>query len=242
MGVRRSRRIKGERYLLISNEYSYHDQLSSYTRTDTTDSPTPEAAWDYGYLPDGDRLFKQDTFTPAEAEFYLHDSGDVIADYTLDDDTYTLIAAYINGNGIDGKVAKVDAGTDDAHYYVQEALGSVHQLLDGDGDVEQVYLNDAWGNAVYSGGSTENRYQYTGRERDTESDLMYYRARMYDTRTGRFTQKDPSGMLDGMNRYIYCSNNPVNGTPSPWFPLPTDFFPLARITISYPGKSRRRVW
>ncbi len=36
---------------------------------------------------------------------------------------------------------------------------------------------------------------------------MYYDARYYDPDLGRFLQPDP--MLDGMNRYTYCGNNPI---------------------------------
>ncbi len=37
--------------------------------------------------------------------------------------------------------------------------------------------------------------------------FMYYDARYYDPDLGRFLQPDP--MLDGMNRYTYCGNNPI---------------------------------
>jgi RHS repeat-associated protein len=54
-------------------------------------------------------------------------------------------------------------------------------------------------------------YGYTGREPDA-SGLVYYRARYYDPSVGRFTQRDPVGYLDGLNRYAYVGNNPVNFT------------------------------
>jgi RHS repeat-associated protein len=54
-------------------------------------------------------------------------------------------------------------------------------------------------------------YGYTGREPDA-SGLVYYRARYYDPSVGRFTQRDPVGYLDGLNRYAYVGNNPINFT------------------------------
>jgi RHS repeat-associated protein len=54
-------------------------------------------------------------------------------------------------------------------------------------------------------------YGYTGREPDA-SGLVYYRARYYDPSVGRFTARDPVGYLDGINRYAYVGNNPVNFT------------------------------
>ena len=69
---------------------------------------------------------------------------------------------------------------------------------------------DAWGNVIAQTGTTP-RYGYTGREPD-ETGLVYYRARYYDPTIGRFISKDPAGMPDGVNRYAYVGNNPINFT------------------------------
>ncbi len=53
------------------------------------------------------------------------------------------------------------------------------------------------------------RYLYTGRELDTETGLMYYRARFYDPTLGKFIQRDPIGFADGTNWYEYVGSNPV---------------------------------
>jgi uncharacterized protein RhaS with RHS repeats len=45
--------------------------------------------------------------------------------------------------------------------------------------------------------------QYTGREKDTESGLYYYRARYYDPELGRFISEDPIGFDGGINFYAY---------------------------------------
>lgn len=60
----------------------------------------------------------------------------------------------------------------------------------------------------------ENPFAYTGRELDSDTGLYYYRARYYDSRTGRFLQKDPIGMTGGLNLYRYVRNNPANDTDS----------------------------
>ena len=52
----------------------------------------------------------------------------------------------------------------------------------------------------------ETRYGFTGQEKDV-SGLYYCVARYYDPDLGRFTQ--PDTLLDGLNRYAYCANNPV---------------------------------
>jgi RHS repeat-associated protein len=51
----------------------------------------------------------------------------------------------------------------------------------------------------------------TGREYDWQTGGYHYRARSYDAALGRFLQRDPAGMADGSNMYLYCGNDPVNG-------------------------------
>ncbi len=53
------------------------------------------------------------------------------------------------------------------------------------------------------------RYRYTGKERDEETGLYYFRARYYASWLGRWTRCDPKGMVDGTNVYVYARNNPV---------------------------------
>jgi len=56
-----------------------------------------------------------------------------------------------------------------------------------------------------------NRWTYTGREALGDSEgLYYYRWRVMDPNTGRFTSEDPLGFVDGPNRYVYCAASPVN--------------------------------
>ncbi len=62
-------------------------------------------------------------------------------------------------------------------------------------------------------GSLENRYRYTNREYvesgSNGTELYYYRARYYRPDLGRFISKDPLGMIDGTNMFIYVQNDPV---------------------------------
>jgi len=54
-----------------------------------------------------------------------------------------------------------------------------------------------------------NRFMFTGREYDSETEHYYYRARYYSTKLGRFLNPDPIGYDDGMNLYNYVGNNPL---------------------------------
>ena len=53
-------------------------------------------------------------------------------------------------------------------------------------------------------------YTYTSREYDEEIGLYYYRARYYDSTSGRFISEDPVGFGGGINQFAYVANNPVN--------------------------------
>jgi RHS repeat-associated protein len=51
-----------------------------------------------------------------------------------------------------------------------------------------------------------SNYLFTGQEKDPESDLYNYNARLYNPRTGVFISADTVG---GDNRYAYAKNNPM---------------------------------
>jgi RHS repeat-associated protein len=64
--------------------------------------------------------------------------------------------------------------------------------------------------------SDDTRQKFTGKERDTESNLDYFGARYYSPPEGRFTSIDPQhghgGLIDPQvwNLYIYVRNNPLS--------------------------------
>jgi RHS repeat-associated protein len=66
--------------------------------------------------------------------------------------------------------------------------------------------------AVANQTDVAKRYRYTGKERDTESDLYYHGARYYAAWLGRWTACDPAGLSDGLNIYAYTRNNPIRLT------------------------------
>jgi len=80
------------------------------------------------------------------------------------------------------------------------------------GSLVQTYAFDSFGKQTASSGSITNPFQYTGRESDTETGLYYYRARYYDTNTGRFLSEDPVSFSGGIDFYTYVENNPVELT------------------------------
>ncbi|MEK6282273.1 MAG: RHS repeat-associated core domain-containing protein [Acidobacteriota bacterium] len=117
------------------------------------------------------------------------------------------IADYLNGPGIDSRLRQTSAGT--ALYFIQDHLGTTRALADAGGAVTSSISYDSYGGIT--SGSTPTRYTYTGREFDSDTGLMYYRARWYDAHQGRFLSEDPIEFEGGsLNFYTYVDNDPIN--------------------------------
>lgn len=135
---------------------------------------------------------------------FLYDGNDVV----LDKNSNNTTVDYLNGTSIDDKLRQSSATTGNL-YFLQNHLGSTSALTNGTGDVVERLQYEAYGNST---GSTLTRYDYTGRERDGLTGLMFYRARWYDPQQGRFMSEDPIGFAGGINLYVYVKNSPTNLT------------------------------
>jgi RHS repeat-associated protein len=183
--------------------YDYENRLTNATKFGGL-MPRAGESINYHYDALGRRVIRQDKKT-GRTEF-THDGLDVIQDRKLYGDS-TTTTNYVNGLGIDDKL-KVTSGTT-SKYFLTDHLGSTVGLTDSNGVVTETASYDSFGRVIASNLST--RYQYTGRESDEKSGLMYYRARQYDPQIGRFTTEDPIGFAAGdVNLYAYVDNNPIN--------------------------------
>ena len=77
-----------------------------------------------------------------------------------------------------------------------------------------VKISDGSGNEVTSNPPVKTSYGFTNREHDSESGMMYYRARYMIPEIGRFIQEDPHpgdlrNPITAINKYVYAGNNPV---------------------------------
>jgi RHS repeat-associated protein len=127
---------------------------------------------------------------------FVYDGADVLRD--LDGDGNT-IADYLNGPGIDNKLRQTASGA--VSYFGTDHLGTTLSLTDASGSLTSTLNYDSFGNVT--GGSTSTRYAYTGRELDTDTGLIYYRARWYDSQQGRFISEDPIRFSGSINWYAY---------------------------------------
>jgi RHS repeat-associated protein len=132
---------------------------------------------------------------------FLYDSADVVLDIGGDGSRVD----YLNGLGIDKKLRQVSTGV--GLYFLQDHLGSTTALTNATGGVIELKQYEAFGESMSSG---LTRYLYTGREHDVAAMLIYYRARWFDSRQGRFMSEDPIGFNGGLNVYTYVDNNPLS--------------------------------
>jgi len=162
-----------------------------------------------------------------------YDGDTIYADYTVDEETgaVTALASYLPG------VGQVDEATGAVYYYHADHLGSVCVVTTcgvGAGDcvpgeagmvVERI-VHTAFGEPGTRMGIalTPTRYLYAGAwgyesdlgaahaggsPGDTALPYQHLGFRWYDPASGRFLQRDPIGILDGLNVYRYVGNNPL---------------------------------
>jgi len=113
----------------------------------------------------------------------------------------------------DGTVTKYLAGGKqvDAEFFAfhQDHLDSIQSITDADGEVKSKKYTPFGDTHTNIGMHTELR-GWIG-EREEETELVYLNARYYDPEIGRFVSPDPFAQIgQGLNRYTYSSNNPVN--------------------------------
>ena len=132
-----------------------------------------------------------------------------------------VLAADITADGVTAQLAQ-NAGT---AVFIKDAQGTVTDVTDSLGAKIQHYVysafgeligvRDAYGADVTGAPPVNTSYGFTGREKDSESNMLYYRARFYMPEIGKFIQADQDpGRLNlpatVINAYAYVFNNPLN--------------------------------
>jgi RHS repeat-associated protein len=135
-----------------------------------------------------------------------------------------LVNHYVHGERIDQIFADdvIDpvTGIGEAYWMLTDNLGTVEAIVDYDGTTDASSIvneitYDAFGEieSETNASAVDHIFGYTGRERDNESSLNYYRARYYDTDTGRFISQDPISFAAGdTNLYRYVGNGATTKT------------------------------
>jgi RHS repeat-associated protein len=159
----------------------------------------------FQYDPFGRRIQETATVGSTNAVYVL-DGADVLEE--VNSTGTTVNARYTMGPGIDQPLAELRGTT--TSFYEADGLGSITSLTNSSSAIANTYTYDSFGKQTASTGTVVNNFRYTAREQDSETGLMYYRARYYDPNNGRFVTEDPLRLKGGINYFDYVLNNPVN--------------------------------
>ena len=163
---------------------------------------------------------------------YVYDGQEILAELDGSDNT---LAVYTHSTlrtddtlAVDVQDTKLASSTG-TYYYLKDALGSIVDIANSAGNIVQHYSYSSFGKIlgitngagvdISSNPNVKTSYGFTNREHDSESGMMYYRARYMMPEIGRFIQEDPHpgnmiNPITGINKYSYVVNNPLRFTDS----------------------------
>jgi RHS repeat-associated protein len=163
-----------------------------------------------------------DVFLPASislAGFVIHNiSGQTELREKIVNGSVTHVIHNIFGNDLVG-TNTVTTTSSEKNYFLKDHLGSIKVIVNEDGSLS------SYTDGVYpaKGGNpfglqlenrytvnNEERYKFTGKERDEETSYDYFGARYYDSRIARWLQVDPlSKKYPAWSGYNYTKDNPL---------------------------------
>lgn len=98
-------------------------------------------------------------------------------------------------------------------YHLQDNLNSYTVQVSDQGEVIASEEYSPFGESTLlmetGAGSDLIHYRYSGKERDSATGFYYYGLRYYAPWLCRWINPDPAGTIDGLNVYLFVTNNPV---------------------------------
>jgi RHS repeat-associated protein len=185
-------------------------------QTITTGQGTSERITRFEYTADEERLVRRDETT---TRHFVTDLYQRLINNTGSTTTEERFQLYAGDRPVAEIVRK--NGTDETLYFHTDELGSISTLSNDAGASFQQEF-DVFGALLSSPNPELTRAGYTGHQHERDLGLIDMRGRMYDPLAGRFLSADPVSQApfwsQGLNRYSYVFNDPVNNTdPSGFF-------------------------
>ncbi|MGD9628009.1 MAG: RHS repeat domain-containing protein [Pyrinomonadaceae bacterium] len=193
-------------------------------------STSDDYAFDSSGNTTGDAEGRTFVYDAENKQILVSDGNGTIGEYSYDGDGRRIkkyvpstgevtVFVYDAASKLIGEYSTVVQPVQDAKtvYTTNDHLGSPRINTDAAGQVISRHDYHPFGEEIARTGYGYDtiRKQFTGYERDKETDLDFAQARMYANRLGRFSTTDPSARsIDRMapqtwNRYTYCYNNPL---------------------------------
>ncbi len=194
-------------HAVVDQTASSYDGFNRLVRTEiikATVKVTVEYAYDGDGLRTEKRVRRSDRGSTAEVTSYLYDRQHVILEERDSKDI-----RYVRGINY---IARIE-DTDKLSYFMYNGHGDVVQTVSEDGEIENQYDYDIFGNPTLTVEEYANSIRYAGEFYDAETGLYYLRARYYDPYIGRFISEDSYWGEDinplSLNLYTYAHNDPV---------------------------------
>lgn len=168
----------------------------TYNQAGELTSVTPGGSYAYN----GDGLRASKTVGATTATFVWDDTAAILSDGTN---------SYIYGP--DGLPTEFIDHSGIPYYLHHDRLGSTRMLTDSSGAATATWSYNPYGAVNGQTGGQSPTVGYAGAYTDSETDLIYLRARYYDPTTAQFITRDPLEAQTGAP-YTYAADNPTNAT------------------------------
>ncbi len=223
---------KSEVSKVTNATYSY-DELGERTKLKPTTGPATTYEYDQAGRLIGVKRPKEGEITAIEDSYSYN--GDNIRQSQTISGTTTYLAwdvaeklpvilndgtnSYIYGS--EGLPVEQVSGGGTVLYLHYDQQSSTRILTSSTGTKEASFTYDAYGNQTGHTGTVTTPLGYDGQYTDSDTELIYLRARYYDPGTGQFISNDPQ-VMETRAPYAYASDNPLSiGDPTgltPWSP------------------------
>ena len=202
---------KAQGAYLAEYAYRYGDKLKS---VDTTIPGETDVTYLYDGF--GKRRYKGvDPDGANDITWYRWGTGwNVLAEYANDAGAFWDIGAremsysYLGMTPL-AQVSTANPSTGTYQYYTHDHLGSTRNLWDGSKDILSAIEHLPYG-AFHTTAGGNPTYTFTGKPWESEIGQYYFPYRYYSPDAGRWLTRDPLGMVDGPNLYVYVRGSAVN--------------------------------
>ena len=156
-----------------------------------------------GYLPYGMNV--EDVNGETDSKLAYHSEPLFIDSVEIQYQPGMLGEAVSNNTGKNGSEEK------NVYFYHPDHLGSASWITDRNADIVAEYQYAPYGELIYSQQSGyDERYKFTGKERDGETGYDYFGARYFWSALGHWLSVDPlADKYPGISPYAYCAWNPI---------------------------------
>ncbi len=211
--------------------YDQAGDLTTASRIKEKEVPAIEDA--YTYNGDGLRISQTISGTTAYLAWDLAEKLPLILNDTTN--------SYIYGpTGL--PVEEINNTTGTPLYLHHDQQGSTRMLTTALGTAAGTTTYDAYGNVLGTTGTSTSPLGYDSQYTNSDTGLIYLRARSYDPATSQFLSVDPQ-MMETRDAYSYAASDPTNqGDPSgltPWSPKVKQAITACRVWKTGPAKNSR---